>query len=70
MILELFATALVDGAGAKIRKNSDKKKLQEAEGDSEKTDQILAGMEKREKDGNRLILFMLVFALVIVIMAN
>ena len=74
MALELFGSLLIDGAGAgagaKIRENSDKKKLQEAEGDSEKTDQILAGMEKREKDGNRLILFMLVFALVIVIMAN
>ena len=70
MVLELFSTILLDGAGAKARENSDKKKLKEAEGDSEKTDQILAGMEKREKDGNRLILFMLVFALVIVIMAN
>ena len=74
MALELFGSLLIDsaaaGAGAKIRENSDKKKLQEAEGDSEKTDQILAGMEKREKDGNRLILFMLVFALVILIMAN
>ena len=70
MVLELFATALVDGAGAKVRENSDKKKLQEAGGDPEKTDQILADMEKREKDGNRLILFMLVFALFIVIVAN
>tara|TARA_Y100000766_G_scaffold250386_1_gene233392 strand:- start:302 stop:508 length:207 start_codon:yes stop_codon:yes gene_type:complete len=68
--LELFGTALVDGAGAKVRENSDKKKLQEAEGDPEKTDQILADMEKREQNGNRLILFMLVFALVIVIVAN
>ena len=74
MALELFGSLLIDGAGAgagaKVRENSDKKKLQEAEGDPEKTDQILADMEKREKDGNRLILFMLVFALVIVIMAN
>ena len=70
MLLELFGTALVDGAGAKGRENSDKKKLQEAEGDPEKTDQILADMEKREQNGNRLILFMLVFALVIVIVAN
>ena len=44
MVLELFATALVDGAGAKVRENSDKKKLQEAGGDPEKTDQILADM--------------------------
>ena len=70
MLLELFGTALVDGAGAKVRENSDKKKLQEAEGDPEKTDQVLADMEKREQNGNRLILFMLVFALVIVIVAN
>ena len=70
MILELFATALVDGAGAKMRENSDKKKLQEAEGDPEKTDQILADIEKRDKSGNRLILFMLVFALFVVIAAN
>ncbi len=69
MVLELFATALVDGAGAKVRENSDKKKLQEAGGDPEKTDQILADMEKREKNGNRLIILM-VFALVIVIVAN
>jgi len=70
VLLELFGTALVDGAGAKVRENSDKKKLQEAEGDPEKTDQVLADMEKREQNGNRLILFMLVFALVIVIVAN
>tara|TARA_B100001027_G_scaffold17472_1_gene10483 strand:- start:1994 stop:2203 length:210 start_codon:yes stop_codon:yes gene_type:complete len=69
VVLELFATALVDGAGAKVRENSDKKKLQEAGGDPEKTDQILADMEKREKNGNRLIILM-VFALVIVIVAN
>ena len=67
--MELFATALVDGAGAKVRENSDKKKLQEAGGDPEKTDQILADMEKREKNGNRLIILM-IFALVIVIVAN
>ena len=69
MVLELFATALVDGAGAKVRENSDKKKLQEAGGDPEKTDQILADKEKREKNGNRLIILM-IFALVIVIVAN
>ena len=69
MVLELFATALVDGAGAKVRENSDKKKLQEAGGDPEKTDQILADMEKRGKNGNRLIILM-IFALVIVIVAN
>ena len=70
MVLELFATALADGAGAKVKENSDKKKLQEAGGDPGKTDQILAVMEKREKDGNRLILFMLVFTLFVVIAAN
>ena len=74
MALELFGSLLIEGAGAgagaKVRENSDKKKLQEAEGDPEKIDQIHAGMEKREKDGNRLILFMLVFALFVVIAAN
>ena len=61
---------MIDGAGAKVKRNSDKKKLQEAEGDPEKTDQILADIEKRDKSGNRLILFMLVFALFVVIAAN
>ena len=70
MILDLLGTALIDGAGAKVKRNSDKKKLQEAEGDPEKTDQILADIEKRDKRGNRLILFMLVFALFVVIAAN
>ena len=70
MILDLLGTALIDGAGAKVKRNSDKKKLQEAEGDPEKTDQILADIEKRDKSGNRLILFMLVFALFVVIAAN
>ena len=74
MALELFGSLLADGvgasAGAKVRENSDKKKLQEAEGDPEKTDQIHADIDKREKDENRLILFMLVFALFVVIAAN
>lgn len=74
MALELFGSLLIEGAGAgagaKLRENSDKKKLQEAEGDLEKTEQIHAGMEKREDNGNRLILFMLVLALFVVIAAN
>ena len=70
MILDLLGTALIDGAGAKVKRNSDKKKLQEAEGDPEKTEQILADIKKREDTGNRLILFMLVLALFVVIAAN
>lgn len=70
MILDLLGTALIHGAGAKVKRNSDKKKLQEAEGDPEKTEQILADIKKREDNGNRLILFMLVLALFVVIAAN
>lgn len=70
MVLELFSTVLVDGAGAKARENSDKKKLQEAEGDPEKTDQILADIQRRKENGNKFILFLIVFALVIVIVTN
>ena len=70
MILDLLGTALIDGAGAKVKRNSDKKKLQEAEGYPEKTEQILADIKKREENGNRLILFMLVLALFVVIAAN
>ena len=70
MILDLLGTALIGGAGAKVKRNSDKKKLQEAEGDPEKTEHILADIKKREDNGNRLILFMLVLALFVVIAAN
>ena len=68
--MELFSTVLLDGAGAKARENSDKKKLKEAEGDPEKTDQILADIQRRKENGNKFILFLMVFALVIVIMTN
>ena len=70
MVLELFATAMVDGAGAKVRENSDKKKLKEAQGDPEKTDQILADIQRRKENGNKFILYLIVFALVIVIVTN
>ena len=70
MVLELFATAMVDGAGAKVRENSDKKKLKEVEGDPEKTDQILADIQRRKENGNKFILYLIVFALVIVIVTN
>ena len=70
MILELFSTVLVDGAGAKARKNSDKKKLKEAEGDPEKTEQILADIERRKENGNKFILFLMVFALVYLVTVN
>ena len=65
-----FSTVLVDGAGAKARENSDKKKLKEAEGDPEKTDQILADIQRRKENGNKFILYLIVFALVIVIVTN
>ena len=61
---------MIDGAGAEVKRNPDKKKLREPEGDSEKTEQILADIKKREENGNRLILFMLVLALFVVIAAN
>ena len=51
MILDLLGTALIHGAGAKVKRNSDKKKLQEAEGDPEKPEQILADIKKREDNG-------------------
>ena len=70
MILELFATALADGAGAKVRENTDKKKLKEAEGDPEKTDQILADIQRRKENGNKFILFLMIFALVYLITVN
>ena len=70
MLWELFSTVLVDGAGAKARENSDKKKLKEAEGDPEKTDQILADIQRRKENGNKFILYLIVFALVIVIVTN
>tara|TARA_B100001564_G_scaffold284942_1_gene247782 strand:- start:1349 stop:1561 length:213 start_codon:yes stop_codon:yes gene_type:complete len=70
MVLELFSTVLVDGAGAKARENSDKKKLKEAEGDPEKVDQIHADIERRKENGNKFILFLMVFALVYLITVN
>ena len=70
MILDLLGTALIDGAGAKVKRNSDKKKLQEAEGDPEKTEQILADIKKREDKGNRLKHYMHVLALFVAIVAN
>ena len=49
MILDFFATVLVDGAGAKIRENSDKKKLQEAEGDSKRPIRFSQAWRKERK---------------------
>ena len=49
MVLELFSTVVIDGAGAKAKKNSDKKKLKEAEGDPEKYNQIVEKIEQRKK---------------------
>ena len=49
MVLELFSSMALDGAGAKVKKNSDKKKLKEAEGDPEKYNQIVENIEQRKK---------------------
>ena len=70
VVFELFSTILIDGAGAKAKKNSDEKKLKEAEGDPEKIEQILADIEKRKKNGNRFVLCLIVFALIYMIAVN
>ena len=70
MVLDLLGTALIDGAGAEIKKSSDEKKLKEAEGDPEKTNKILADIERRKKNGNRLILYLIVILFVYTIIVN
>ena len=70
MVLDLLGTALIDGAGAKVKKSSDEKKLEEAEGDPEKINQILADIEKRKRNGNRLILYLIAFMFVYMIVVN
>ena len=46
MVLEIFASILLDGAGAEAKKNSDKKKLKDAEDDPEKYNQIVENIDK------------------------
>ena len=70
MVLDLLGTALIDGAGAELKKSSDEKKLKEAEGDPEKTNKILADIERRKRNGNRLILYLIAFMVVYMIVVN
>jgi len=70
MVLDLLGTALIDGAGAELKKSSDEKKLEEADGDQEKINQILADIERRKKNGNRLILYLIVILFVYMIIVN
>jgi len=66
MVLELFSTVLIDGAGAKAKKNSDKKKLKEAEGDN----QIVEKIEQRKKNGDKFILYLFGIFIVYLIAFN
>ena len=70
MVLELFSAAVVDGAGAKAKKNSDKKKLKEAEGDPEKYNQIVEKIEQRKKNGDKFILYLFGIFIVYLIAFN
>ena len=70
MVLDLLGTALIDGAGAELKKSSDEKKLEEAEGDPEKINQILADIERRKKNRNRLMFYFFAFAVVYMIVVN
>ena len=66
MVLELFSTIALDGAGAKAKKNSDKKKLKEAEGDPEKYNQIVENIEQRKKNGDKIFLYLCGIFLVLI----
>ncbi|MDB4865628.1 hypothetical protein OAI00_04610 [Euryarchaeota archaeon] len=70
MVLELFSTILIDGAGAKAKKNSDKKKLKEAEDDPEKYNQIVEKIEQRKKNGDKFILYLFGIFIVYLIAFN
>lgn len=70
MVLELFSTVLIDGAGAKAKKNSDKKKLKEAEDDPEKYNQIVEKIEQRKKNGDKFILYLFGIFIVYLIAFN
>ena len=70
MVLELFSTILIDGAGAKAKKNSDKKKLKEAEDDPEKYNQIVEKIEQRKKNGDKYILYLFGIFIVYLIAFN
>ena len=66
MVLELFSTIALDSAGAKAKKNSDKKKLKEAEGDPEKYNQIVENIEQRKKNGDKIFLYLCGIFLVLI----
>ena len=68
MVLELLSTIALDGAGAKAKKNSDKKKLKEAEGDPEKYNQIVENIEQRKKNGDKFILYLGGIFLVLIVL--
>ena len=66
MVLELFSSMALDGAGAKVKKNSDKKKLKEAEGNPEKYNQIVENIEQRKKNGDNFVLYLCGISLVLI----
>mgnify|MGYP001064095921 FL=1 len=70
MVLELLSTIALDGAGAKAKKNSDKKKLKEAEGDPEKYNQIVENIEQRKKNGDKIVLYLCGIFLVYLILVR
>ncbi|MFL2956647.1 MAG: hypothetical protein ACJZ39_04190 [Candidatus Thalassarchaeaceae archaeon] len=70
MVLELLSTIALDGAGAKAKKNSDKKKLKEAEGDPEKYNQIVENIEQRKKNGDKIVLYLCGLFLVYLILVR
>ena len=67
MVLELFSTIVLDGVGAKAKKNSDKKKLKEAEGDPEKYNKIVENIEQRKKNGHTFFLYLFGILMMILI---
>ena len=70
MVLELLSTIALDGAGAKAKKNSDQKKLKEAEGDPEKYNQIVENIEQRKKNGKKFVLYLCGIFLVYLILVE
>lgn len=70
MVLELLSTIALDGAGAKAKKNSDKKKLKEAEGDPEKYNQIVENIEQRKKNRDKIVLYLCGIFLVYLILVR
>jgi uncharacterized protein (UPF0305 family) len=70
MVLEIFASILLDGAGAEAKKNSDEKKLKDAEDDSEKYDQIVENIDKRKKNADRFILYLFGIFIIYLIASN